>query len=282
MYELVKLGNFAINQCAPIIELLIPIIMILIIPSIDLEHGHCQRCIQGLPGTESLYSQISDHPYELARLWRRENAKSLHITDHDAMDEHNPTSNTDTILEMVKSVDIPIQLLSSFPTIEQCEFWLEHGVYRIILNEVLLSDFESVKSLVKKYTPSRVVIGIRSNQGKALFPDIEVDITDSELAELAKSAGITRMVYSDIAWEGSLQGPDFTVLKNIGTRTNMRITVGGGVGGPKQLWDLQQLTSIGLDSVIVGRALYENRFPCQRMWRAIEAKLEPSIVENEI
>jgi phosphoribosylformimino-5-aminoimidazole carboxamide ribotide isomerase len=90
------------------------------------------------------------------------------------------------------------------------------------------------------------------------------------------------MVYSDIAWEGSLKGPDFTVLKNIGTLTNMRITVGGGVGGPKQLWDLQQLTSIGLDSVIVGRALYENRFPCQRMWRTIEAKLEPSIVANEI
>ena len=54
------------------------------------------------------------------------------------------------------------------------------------------------------------------------------------------------------------------------------------MGGPKQLWDLQQLTSIGLDSVIVGRALYENRFPCQRMWRTIEAKLEPSIVANEI
>jgi phosphoribosylformimino-5-aminoimidazole carboxamide ribotide isomerase len=53
--------------------------------------------------------------------------------------------------------------------------------------------------------------------------------------------------------------------------------VGGGIGGPEQLWALQELKSIGIDSVVIGRALYENKFPCQGMWRSIEAKLEPDI-----
>jgi phosphoribosylformimino-5-aminoimidazole carboxamide ribotide isomerase len=256
--------------------------MILIIPAIDLEHGHCQRCIKGAPGTESLYSTISSHPFELAKLWRRENAKTLHITDHDALDEHNPHSNTETVLSIVRSVDIPVQLLSSFPTAEECAFWLDNGVYRVIINEVLHTDFDGVARLVEKYTPSRIVTGIRAKAGKVVFPDIDLDITDTEVARITKEAGMKRLVYTDISWEGTLCGPDFGMLRDIAAVSGLRVTAAGGVGGPEQLWELQKLQPHGIDSVIVGRALYENRFPCQKMWRRIEAELEPTIIEREL
>jgi phosphoribosylformimino-5-aminoimidazole carboxamide ribotide isomerase len=84
-------------------------------------------------------------------------------------------------------------------------------------------------------------------------------------------------MYADTSWEGTLQGPDLACLKEIADYSSMRITVGGGIGGPEQLWALQELRSIGIDSVVIGRALYENKFPCQGMWRSIEAKLEPDI-----
>ena len=98
-----------------------------------------------------------------------------------------------------------------------------------------------------------------------------------EIINLAQSLGMNRIMYADTPWEGTLHGPDLDILKDIAQHSSMRITVGGGIGGPEQLWALQELRSFGIDSVVIGRALYENKFPCQEMWRSIEAKLEPDI-----
>ncbi|MFZ9761593.1 MAG: HisA/HisF-related TIM barrel protein [Candidatus Kapaibacteriota bacterium] len=251
--------------------------MLLIIPSIDIHHGSCRRCIEGAPGTESLYAEYSHHPERLVQLWRRENAKSLHITDFDAMFEHAPDANTELISSMIKATDIPIQLLSSFPDIEHCAFWLEQGLYRVIINEVLLTDPEGVKALVQQYTPSRVVAAIRVSSDRVTLPDMDCGLDVKEIINLAQSLGMNRIMYADTSWEGTLHGPDLDILKDIAQHSSMRITVGGGIGGPEQLWALQELRSFGIDSVVIGRALYENKFPCQEMWRSIEAKLEPDI-----
>ena len=249
----------------------------LIIPSIDIHHGSCRRCIEGAPGTESLYAEYSNHPEQLVKLWRRENAKSLHITDFDAMFEHAPMANDALIHTMMKSTDIPIQLLSSFPEVELCAHWLDRGMYRVIINELMLTDPEGVKTLVNQYTPSRVVAAIRVTSDRVTMPDIECVLDVRETIDLAKSLGINRIMYADTSWEGTLQGPDLDCLREIAEYSSMRITVGGGIGGPEQLWALQELRSLGIDSVVIGRALYENKFPCQAMWRTIEAKLEPDI-----
>lgn len=256
--------------------------MILIIPAIDLEHGHCARCIAGEPGTENLYSVISDHPFELARLWRRENAKSIHITDHDALEGEHTDFNAPTIEKLVRSVDIPVQLLSYYRTVQECRRWLETGIYRVIINELIHTDPDGVKALVKDYTASRIIVGIRARNRRVIFPELRYDVGDVEFALEAKALGIQRVVYTDISWEGTLCGPDYGMLIDIARRTKMRITEAGGVAGPEQLWKLQELQSEGIDSVIVGRALYENRFPCQKIWRQVEAELEPAIVEHEL
>lgn len=254
--------------------------MLLIIPAIDIEHGHCVRCITGEPGTETLYTLISVNPSELARLWRRENAKSIHITDHDALQEKHSSYNAETIGNLVRAVDIPVQLLSYYPTTDICRNWLESGIYRVIVSQIILTDAEGVRELVKEYTASRIILGIRAQNRRIVFPDLHRDIGDIEFALLAKSLGIQRLVYTDISWEGTLCGPDYDILTEIARATKMRVTAAGGVAGPEQLWKLQELQREGIDSVIVGRALYENRFPCQKIWRQIEAKLEPELLEH--
>ncbi len=256
--------------------------MILLIPSIDLSNGHCARCIMGEPGTENMYSLISDHPFELARLWRRENAKTLHITDLDSMKGRDNSENYKTILEIVKSVDIPIQLLSNYHTIEECRFWLEHGIYRVIVNELIYTDPEGIRALVEEFTPSKVVVGIRAKNGQVVFPTLKKQVSDTEYALYAKELGIKRLVYTDISWEGSLAGPDFEMLRRIAKESGLRVTEAGGIASPEQLWKVQELHKDGVDSATVGRALYENRFPCQQIWRQVEAQLEPAIVEREM
>lgn len=256
--------------------------MILLIPSIDLSNGHCARCIMGEPGTENMYSLISDHPFELARLWRRENAKTLHITDLDSMEGRDNSHNRNTILEIIKSVDIPVQLLSNFHTTDECWYWLEHGIYRVIVNELIYTDPDGIKALIQEFTPSKIVVGIRAKNGQVVFPTLKKQVSDTEYALYAKELGIKRLVYTDISWEGSLAGPDFEMLRRIAKESGLRVTEAGGIASPEQLWKVQELQKDGVDSAIVGRALYENRFPCQQIWRQVEAQLEPAIVEREM
>jgi phosphoribosylformimino-5-aminoimidazole carboxamide ribonucleotide (ProFAR) isomerase len=72
------------------------------------------------------------------------------------MFEHDPHANTELIVSMLRSTDIPIQLLSSLPDAELCSYWLEQGMYRVIINEVMLTDPDGVKALIKQYTPSKL------------------------------------------------------------------------------------------------------------------------------
>lgn len=247
--------------------------MILVIPSIDLRQGHCLRCIEGEPGTEKLYNSYSFHPDNLARLLRRENAKSVHITDHDSF-ENNKNVNREIIDAIIQSIDIPVELLRCFDTIEEVEEQLEKGVYRVVLHSLILTNPEGVRSLIKHYTPSRIIAGVRANKNKVVMPSNNEGLTTLDYALQAKELGITRLIYTDISWEGMLCGPDTDILRTIAIETKMRITAAGGVSSPSHLWALQELQPFGLDSVIVGRALYENKFPCQKIWRQAEARLE--------
>ncbi|HYF01894.1 MAG TPA: HisA/HisF-related TIM barrel protein [Patescibacteria group bacterium] len=254
--------------------------MLLVIPAIELRDGVCLRCIQGEPGMEQLYSALKTHPEELVKLWRRENSKTIHITDVNAIETHDLETNVEMIAQIVRSVDIPVQLFSACATIDECEFWLENGIYRIILSVLPFKNGEKVTKLIQKYTPSRVVMGIRANNGNIsghpAFPEMKVD----DCVIFARSLGFKRIVYTDVSWEGKLSGPDISVLKSIAENTGLRVTAAGGVASPEHLWALQALEPFGVDSVVIGRALYENRFPCQKIWRLAEAELERGIIET--
>lgn len=248
--------------------------MVLVIPSLELRNGRCSRCVQGEPGTENLYNYYSETPEQLLRLLRRENAKSIHLTDRDSLEGRDNSANREAIIRLAQSVDIPIALLSSFATPEECRYWLDNGVYRIIISKLARTHADAVRDLIAEYTASRIVFGIIAEQGKVILHGQLPTISDTDFAGSIRELGGTRIFYIDIAWEGSLAGPDFNNLQRIAVESGLRVTAAGGIANARQLWELQRLESFGVDSVVIGRALYENCFPCQKLWRIAEAELE--------
>ncbi len=247
--------------------------MILIIPAMELVGGGCTRQTEGMTSSTPFYEKCSSNPAELARLWRVENAKTLHITDRDGLEGKDNHLNRATILQIVKSVDIPVQLFSRFPDVHCCREWLESGVFRLVLSTLLLDDPDGVEQLVHEYTSSRIVVGLRATNGMVhLGPGYET-MPDTTLALTARQLGISRAIYSDSSWEGTYFGPDPDTLRRIAHTTHLRITASGGIDSPQELWMLEELAAENIDSVVVGRALFENRFPCQQIWRSIEAEL---------
>ncbi len=246
--------------------------MLLILPAVDIKDGRCVRLVQGELGTEKIYS---DDPVHMAILWRGENAKTLHVVDLDGAFD-GKMKNLEVLRRMMKAVDIPIQIGGGIRTYDQVKQLFEIGVYRVVLGTSAIDDPELVARCVKDFGARKIVVGIDAMNGVVMTKGW-TENTGIEAVSLAlnmKSMGVCRIVYTDIARDGMLSGPNFDAIRNIAIKTGLRVTASGGVSGYKDLITLQELEKFGVDSVIIGKALYENRFSCQALWRENEKVLD--------
>ncbi len=216
--------------------------MFLIIPAIDLRNGHCIRRRGEQYGVETTYF---DDPVKMAKLWRVQNARVLHLTDHD--DER--TVNRDTIAQIADALDIPVEVKGGIRTMDDVDALIEAGVYRAVLDDA--SDPDFAEAAVAKHSCSRVVVALDATDGAI------------ETALDLERRGVRRILYTATTPDGV----DVEAYRALGSvLKKARITAAGGVTGYQDLLRLQEMKPLGLDSVILGRALYENRFPCQKLW----------------
>ena len=241
--------------------------MLLIIPAMEIKGGHCVQMVRGVEGFA-----YSDDPVEMARLWRKENAKSLHVTDVDgALAGH--LVNTDVIRKMVGVVDIPFELGGGLRTLDDVRKAFDLGVYRVVISTMFIENPDEAARVLAEFGPSKVVLGVDAMDGiVATHGWVESSgLTALTVALNAKAMGFSRLHYTDIRVDGTLRGVNLNVLRELAEKSKLRITASGGIGGLEDLLKAQELEKLGVDSVVIGRALYENKFSCQQIWRMCEA-----------
>jgi phosphoribosylformimino-5-aminoimidazole carboxamide ribotide isomerase len=174
---------------------------------------------------------------------------------------------------MVESVDIPIELGGDLRGIEAVRQALDLGVYRVVVGSMVTEDPDQAKRLIDVFGPSKIVLGIDAIDGivVARGQDSPSGLSALSVGLNARMLGFRRMLYTEVRKDETLRGVNLTILRKLGENTGMRITAAGGIGGLEDLLRIQELERCGVDSVIVGRALYENRFSCQVIWRMCEA-----------
>lgn len=239
--------------------------MALVIPAIDIRDGRCVRLHQGSYEDETIYY---DDPVKMAKLWRVQNAQTLHVVDLDAA-KGGEESNRPIIREMCDKLDIPIQLGGGIRTLEQIEQALEMGIYRVILGTAAVRNPELVSEAIEAFSANRIVVGIDARDGEVRVQGwTEGSGVDAvEFAKQMEDRGVCRIVYTDISRDGTMSGPNVQAYRTMGKHlSDVKITASGGVGEYKDLLSIETLAPYGVDSVIVGTALYENRFPCQQFW----------------
>jgi phosphoribosylformimino-5-aminoimidazole carboxamide ribotide isomerase len=228
------------------------------------------KCVQTVQGAEGFV--YSDDPVEIAKLWRKENAKTLHVTDVEgALEGH--LVNIDSIRRIIETVDIPIELGGGIRSMEEARKAFELGAYRVVVGTVVIENPEEAQRIVEAYGASKVVLGIDAEKGivKTRGWKESSCLTSISVALNAKALGFRRIVYTDILLEGTLREPNFEAIKQLAQKSGMRVTASGGIGVLNDLLKLQELEPFGVDSVVIGRALYANKFSCQSLWRICEA-----------
>ena len=240
----------------------------LLIPAIDLRGGRCVRLRQGRYEDETVYFE---DPVRMAKLWRVMNAKVLHLVDLDAArtTAEGQGDNRHVIAQIAEALDIPVQVGGGIRTLEDVEAMLDLGVYRVVLGTAAVREPDLVSEAVDRFGAGRIVVGIDAKDGEVRTEGWEAGsgVGAVDLALDMESRGVRRFVYTDISRDGTMAGPNIEAYREMGTAlATAHITASGGVGGYRDLLALQGLDAVGVDSVIVGRALYENQFPCQQFW----------------
>jgi len=241
----------------------------LIIPAMHIRAGRCVRTAIGESGTEGKYP--SD-PVSVARMWRGENAKALHVVSTDSA-VCPLTEQTDMLRAVVEAVDIPLQYAAAFTDIDQVRLVLEDiGVYRVVVTGSNAGDFDFISTLIGRYGPRKIIVEIETDGEHVVFPAAYVG--EDEHAKLPlhelRRLGVQRIVIS--TRNISLQPPvDF--LLSVVEETNLSITLNGFIRHYRDLRTVQNIHPQKIDSIILDDVLYFNAFPCQKIWRLAEQQL---------
>ncbi|MBI2417501.1 MAG: 1-(5-phosphoribosyl)-5-[(5-phosphoribosylamino)methylideneamino] imidazole-4-carboxamide isomerase, partial [Ignavibacteriales bacterium] len=203
---------------------------------------------------------------------RAENAKLLHVVDFDGFKEHS-MKNHALIKEMCESVIIPIEYTGGIRSLDDAARAFDLGVSRIVLSTLPVKDPKEFEKILQRYSPSKVAVAIDVLDGYVLIraSKEKTPISPIEHAKNLHEMGVLRFIITDVGRNGMLGGPNLALMKSIAEVVKCRITVSGGVRNKDELMDIQECIPMGIDSVIIGRALYENRFPCQKLWRLAES-----------
>lgn len=250
---------------------------ILVIPKIEIFNGSCCESIVDERGFTGSYSFFSENPFELCKLWRRENAKALHVMDLNSVRYGDDEYNRDVITALLSSVEIPIQVFVNYEDPTDYESLFEKGAYRAVLGDVFFREDQSPEYLLKKRNASEFAVFVTRSAGNLRSVDPEIILTAAELSKRLSRFSIKRIVFRDEDRIKSGKAPDYDFISALSSECGCRITLCEGIDDAPRLWEMRDNYAAGADSIILGKSLYENKFPCQQIWREIESELESEV-----
>jgi phosphoribosylformimino-5-aminoimidazole carboxamide ribotide isomerase len=230
-----------------------------ILAAIDIMNGDVVRLTKGDQSTKKVYS---NDPIQVAKKWAKDGADMLHVVDLDAA-FGNESSNLSIISEILDSVNIPIQIGGGIRNTEIFEKIVKMGFSKIVVGTMAYRNVNELRLLSKNYG-DKIVISLDEINGKVMIEgwksssNYKVEDAINKFNKL----GISNFLLTSIIKDGTLLGPDIVTLNSINRDRKSKIIASGGISS---LVDVLRVRSIGCDSVILGKALYEERLDIKKV-----------------
>lgn len=221
-----------------------------IYPAIDIIDGACVRLVQG---DYSQKTKFADDPCEIAMRWQNEGGEFIHIVDLDGA-RNGEMPNFDLIVRIADKLNIPIEVGGGVRNMECVEKYLDNGINRVIIGTSALSNPDFVREAVAKYG-ERIVVGIDAKDGMVAVNGWE-EVSNTSAIDLAKQMekiGVKTIIYTDIATDGMLKGPNVKAMEEMTEAVSIDVVASGGVSSVD---DIKKLKCTGVEGAIVGKALY--------------------------
>ena len=241
----------------------------LILPAIDLKSGKCVRLYQGEMESAKVYSES---PEEIALQWQTLGAKMIHVVDLDGAVAGEPR-NLGAIARILEAVEVPIELGGGIRSKEVVEDYLQLGVDRVILGTIAYQNRDLVHNVCDAF-PGKIAVGIDARGGYVAVQGWQeaTDKSAMSLAQELEAAGASHIIYTDIARDGALSGPNLEATAALAEAISIPVVLSGGMHTPDDLLEAAQLEEKGVRGVILGRSLYEGTIDLADAIKAVQKK----------
>lgn len=234
-------------------------------PAIDLKDGKCVRLVQGNYNKVTIYSE---KPSDIAKLWESQGATYLHLVDLDGA-KSGSVVNEAAIRDIIEAISIPVEIGGGIRTLEAIENMLAMGVKRVILGSSAVRNRVFIEEAISKFGHEKIVVGVDTKGGRVAIEGwLEAtDLSAIDFCQELQKLGVRTVIYTDIAKDGMLQGPNIQETRQLIEMTQLEIIASGGVASYD---DLEQIASIQASGVIIGKALYTGTLSLQKALEQFE------------
>jgi len=231
----------------------------LLIPAIDLKDGQCVRLKQGVMDDATVFS---DDPVKVAAHWRDQGARRLHLVDLNGAFAGKP-KNLAVIRDILAEVgdDMPVQLGGGIRDLDTIEKYLDMGLQYVIIGTAAVKTPGFLHDACDAF-PNQVIVGLDAKDGK-VATDGWAKITHHDVIDLARrfqDYGVVSVIYTDVARDGMMSGPNIELLREVASRTDAKVTASGGISKLDDLRNIKELAELGVDAAILGKSLYARAF----------------------
>lgn len=224
----------------------------IIFPAIDIKDGNCVRLFKGDFGT---VEKVAEDPLETARSFERQGAEWIHMVDLDGAKDAVPR-NMPIYLDVAKNTSLKVEVGGGIRSLDTMEKYLSGGIARVILGSVAVKDPELVKTAIREFGSERVVVGIDAKNGMVSVEGW-LDSSTVHYLDLAKEmerAGVSTIIFTDIAKDGTLEGPNLQQLSMLSKTVSCNVVASGGIS---DINDIRRLKELGLYGAICGKSIYK-------------------------
>ncbi|HHV63930.1 MAG TPA: 1-(5-phosphoribosyl)-5-[(5-phosphoribosylamino)methylideneamino]imidazole-4-carboxamide isomerase [Peptococcaceae bacterium] len=240
----------------------------IIYPAIDLKDGQVVRLLQGRMEDATVYS---DNPAQVAAGFWAKGARYLHVVDLNGAFVGQPV-NDQALKSIVQSVPLKIQVGGGIRSLERIEELLEMGISRVILGTAAVRNPKLVEEAVQRFG-DQIIVGIDARDGLVAVEGWAeaTQLKAEELGKAMREIGVSRIIFTDIARDGTLSGPNIESTVKMAEVTGLKIIASGGIS---TLNDLQKLKAeaergVAIEGAIVGKALYSGAFTLEEALAAV-------------
>lgn len=239
-----------------------------VIPAIDIRGGRCVRLVQGDYSRETVFGE---DPVAVAVAWQRAGATRLHVVDLDGA-RAGALADSRLLEELLRAVTLPVQVGGGIRSLETARFLVAAGAARVVVGTIALADPLLLEQMLAACGDERVVVALDARDGRVATDGWlrQSDVSALELAQRLAAIGVKRLLYTDIARDGTLQGPNVGAVQQLVAESKLAVIASGGVSRPEHVAALRHS---GAEAVVIGRALYTGALSLEAARSAAEATL---------
>jgi len=223
------------------------------IPAIDLKDNKCVRLQKGSLENITIFN---DDPVKQAIFFEKKGCERIHIVDLDgAFGSENINKNT--IIEIRKNINIPLELGGGIKNEEDVCFWLNKGIDFLIIGSLAVKNKKLILELSEKY-PNRIYIALDVLNQKIMIRGWKEDsnLLIDDILKLYNESSVNGFILTDISRDGMLEGLDINMINDFVSKTSKKIIVGGGLSNYQDLHNLLKINSSNLEGIIAGKSYY--------------------------